>query len=981
LAEIARKKAEAEAAQMAAGERDVKYDKTIALANAAFESKNYEVAKSKLNEALGIKPAEQYPKDKLTEIEALLADLASKKAAAASANLAASEKEEKYSQAISLADKAFTAKSFETAKTKYKEALSIKSSEQYPKDKLAAIEIAMAEMTKKLAADAANLAASQKDEKYNRAIKLGDKALTDKNFDIAKAQYNEAINVKPSEQYPKEKLAEINALIAKNAAGLAASQKEEKYKKAIELGDKAFTAKNLETAKTKFEEAITVKPTEQYPKDKLAEIEIILAKRTAEDALAAESERKKREYFNALIAEADGEFTKKKYDVAKSKYNQALGVIPEDQYPKDKLKEIENILAGLKANKKNEALAKKQLEEDYKKLIAQGDNSFSGKNYKGAKPKYEQALSLKSNETYPKEQLAKINRILDEIAAKESEITLKNNAQKQKEEAYANLIKNADGQFSSKQYRIALSNYKQAIEIKSKEVYPKEKIIELNKLIAALEAKEKANSANNLAEKAKRAEYNKIIYDADRTFRLKDYEKSKSKYIEALGIYSSEKYPKDKLDEIEELQNPKPKDDIIVNNTNDGDRAKINDDNEREIEKRMALMMGKTFVEKEKRLEKEKADYNHQETIRISAGVERTIVANKEFETYTIQEREFLKKQDELNIDKTEAHYIYVDNIEEGDLLMKEKSEELRASNRKEIDEIEKNAEKSKRRSRKMRKEKEIDVLELKSNVAKQEEIRLRASIGRTIQNKEEIDRVAEDLNNMKLERIDSYKDNVVELAAFKQELNVIEIERLNRAEEDRQLNKNERDRVYDESIKNLKKQNKRYYKDAKKVDDFRTKVNKQDFVYQKGADKRREVSNSQLIKDKEKLGETSLDQKKRYEGFHAKLKEEQKLNNNFLSDLQVIERDKILLANAGLNDVYRGEKQASENEVLASKYSQGVTEETLESGSSVVIKRTKVTGTHVDVYERVFYKWGGSYFLKNGKNITQSLWDKESIE
>ena len=146
-------------------------------------------------------------------------------------------------------------------------------------------------------------------------------------------------------------------------------------------------------------------------------------------------------------------------------------------------------------------------------------------------------------------------------------------------------------------------------------------------------------------------------------------------------------------------------------------------------------------------------------------------------------------------------------------------------------------------------------------------------------------------------------------------------------------------------------------------------------------ANERREESNNELIIAKGKLGETTEEQKKRYEQFHTKLKEEQEKNNNFLADLQTVERNKILSANASLNDVYRGEKQASVNKELASKYSDGITEETIESGSSIVIKRTKVTGDHVDVYERVFYKWGGSYFLKNGKNITQSLWDKESID
>ena len=62
-------------------------------------------------------------------------------------------------------------------------------------------------------------------------------------------------------------------------------------------------------------------------------------------------------------------------------------------------------------------------------------------------------------------------------------------------------------------------------------------------------------------------------------------------------------------------------------------------------------------------------------------------------------------------------------------------------------------------------------------------------------------------------------------------------------------------------------------------------------------------------------------------------------------------------------------------------KYPQGITEETVETGNSIVIRRTKVTDKHADVYERVFYAWGGTYFYKNGKNITQSLWDKESID
>ncbi|MDG1222265.1 MAG: hypothetical protein P8P19_05860 [Polaribacter sp.] len=985
LAEIAKK----EAAEKA---KEAKYQGLIIVADGLLENKDYEGAKGKYNEALGVKSEEQYPKDKIKEIENLLAEIARKKAEAEAAKMAAGERDAKYEKTIALADAAFGSKNYEGAKGKYNEALGIKSEEQYPKDRLTEIEGLLAEIaSKKAAENAANLAASEKEEKYNQAIKLADKAMTAKSYKTAKGKYNEALGIKSGEQYPKDKLAEIEVALAnlaaqnaKDVANQVKLAKEEQYNQTIKLADKALSDKNYQAAKGKYNEALGIKSGEQYPKDKLAEIEVALANlatQSAEDALAAESERKKREYFNALIAEADGELVSKNYDAAKSKYNQALLVIPGEQYPTDKLKEIANLLANLKANEKNAALAQKQLEENYKKIIAQADASFSAKNYNSAKPKYKEALSLKSGEAYPRDQIAEIDRLLAEIAERESKITLKNNALKQKEQAYANFIRNADEQLAGKQYRSALSNYKQAIEIKSGEQYPKDKVNDINKILADLAAKERANSANAQAEQEKRKRYDKIIYNADRAFKLKDYDKAKSEYNSALGIYSNEQYPKDRLSEIEARLNEKPKEEIIVKKNNNWNRAGIDDENEREIEKRMAMLLAGSNAARGKRLEKDKADYNHQETIRVSGGVERTIGASKEFEKYTEQEREFIKKQEELNVDKSEAHYVYVDNLEEANIIMRERGEELRASNRKEVEEITADSEKSKRISKKKRKEKEIDILELKSNVAKEEEIRLRASLGRRTDNENDIKRLAEEMTNMKAEKIDSYKENVVELTAFKEDLNTTESERLKRASGERQVNKKDRERVYDESRKDAKKQEKKYYKDAQKVAEYREVVDKQDVVYQKGANERRELSNKELVIAKGKLGETTEEQKKRYETFHTKLKEEQEQNNNFLSDLKTVERNKILVANAGLNDVYRGEKQASENKELASKYSQGITEETIESGSSVVIKRTKVTGNHVDVYERVFYKWGGSYFLKNGKNITKSLWDKESIE
>ena len=71
----------------------------------------------------------------------------------------------------------------------------------------------------KLLADLANKDASAKElnDKYNAAVAKGDAALASKDYDAAKAGYNEALGFKPAEKYPKDKLAAIDAMIAKDA--------------------------------------------------------------------------------------------------------------------------------------------------------------------------------------------------------------------------------------------------------------------------------------------------------------------------------------------------------------------------------------------------------------------------------------------------------------------------------------------------------------------------------------------------------------------------------------------------------------------------------------------------------------------------------------------------------------------------------------------------------------------------------------------
>ena len=113
-----------------------------------------------------------------------------------------------------------------------------------------------------------------------------------KDFATAKTQYTAALALKPAEQYPKDKLAEAEKELAAIAAAKDkdAAQKalEAKYAAAIAKADKAFAAKTYSAAKTAYNEALGVKPGEQYPQDKITEIDKLMADAAAMAPIIAE---------------------------------------------------------------------------------------------------------------------------------------------------------------------------------------------------------------------------------------------------------------------------------------------------------------------------------------------------------------------------------------------------------------------------------------------------------------------------------------------------------------------------------------------------------------------------------------------------------------------------------------------------------------------------------------------------------------------
>ncbi|MGA2823246.1 MAG: hypothetical protein ABSE72_06930 [Bacteroidales bacterium] len=485
--------------------KDEQYHSLIEQADKLLEDKSYEPAKTEYLNASAIKPAETYPKEKITEIDKLLAEIARKKAL-----------DDQYTSTITNADKLLADKSYEPAKTEYKNALQIKPEEKYPKDRIAEIDLALSDLAKQKALD----------DQYNAAIAKADKSFAAKTWEQAKMDYSAASTLKPNETYPKEKILEIDKIVADLAKQKAL---DDQYAGIIANADKLLMAKTYSEARTEYGKASDLKPSEAYPKTKIAEIDNILA--------AIEAQKSKDEQYHSLIEKADKLLADKSYEPAKTEYLNAATLKPDEQYPKVKIATIDKILADMKA-----------FEDKYNGAIATGDTAFNNKLYTQAKSAYQGAIQMKPTEKYPKDKIAEIEKILTELAK-----------QKVIDDQYQGSITKADKLLANKSYAPAKTEYGNASAIKPNEQYPKDKIVEIDGIMADLKAKDDA--------------YKTSVAKANQLMIQKSYEEARAEYQNAGEIKPNEQYPKDKIAEINkilmELKGKKQTYDELVSKGND----------------------------------------------------------------------------------------------------------------------------------------------------------------------------------------------------------------------------------------------------------------------------------------------------------------------------------------------------------------------------------------------------------------------------
>ncbi|MFH1118281.1 MAG: hypothetical protein V1775_00565 [Bacteroidota bacterium] len=440
------------------------YIRFIAEADLFFGVPDYEQARMKYNEALALNPSEKYPQEQIEAIQRILEQRKSL--------------EENFARSVSEGDGFYKDNDFGNALKSYNNAKVLKPAERYPHDQIILIETKIAEQ--KTINDQYHKIIADADQKYNSSA-----------FEQAIPDYQAAQLLKPAEKYPADQIVKAREEIE------SIKRKEGSYNQAIASGDQMMGTGRLEEALLSYQNALSIKPESSYPQEQIVKINSGLA-----------ANRSKDDQYRQLIADADRLFQEGIFAESVNYYTQALALKPQEKYPTERINELHGLIGARKAKQAN-----------YDQQIASADKLLNESDFEKALIKYQEAALTLPSEKYPKEKIASVNKILEQI--------------KSLEENYARNISEGDLAYKSNELENALKLYEQAKSLKPSEKYPQEKIDLISKSLVNL--------------KALNDNYQRIIADADLMFNAGKLDPAAVKYKEARDLKPSESYPQQQI--------------------------------------------------------------------------------------------------------------------------------------------------------------------------------------------------------------------------------------------------------------------------------------------------------------------------------------------------------------------------------------------------------------------------------------------------
>lgn len=532
-----------------AQEQGPTYQTLITNGDKEFANKEYLKAKTCYQEALRVKPNDATAKSKLDKTLNIIRE--------------ESKKEEEFFAHLDQADAFYSNGDMQNALAEYDNALKVMPNDKYAKGK-------KDEITELFQRE------KEKIDSFNSMVALGDNLLASEKFAEAIMQYESALKLFPDNNSVKEKLVEAQG---KNEAYNTKVSEFERFKKE---GHDLELRKKYADAIASYQKALQIFPEDT---DVPAIISSIEAKKDIADR------------YDAKISEADGLYENQSYQQAKSAYQEAMTIIPDDSYAQEMITRIDEII-----NSEEQARIqreKEKLENDVAELINKGVEAESTENYELAISFYVQAIALKpdSQEAIAKKEHAENEIIRLQQLAEERERQAAIEAENQRIANIQNLIKVGNQQIADNQYPEAEATFNEVLKLdpnnatavaqleaianvyadqqQKAENYQnamaegaaaltnqdyKEAMKQFNIALqnkpnddAATQQLASAQQMENKRMEALQNEYNALISQADAQFNTKNYDKATEFYTQAMDLNTGNQYPYNRIKEIGEI--------------------------------------------------------------------------------------------------------------------------------------------------------------------------------------------------------------------------------------------------------------------------------------------------------------------------------------------------------------------------------------------------------------------------------------------
>lgn len=882
------------------------YDALISSADEKFGNEKYDEARSDYQAALEVMPDEEYPQSQLELIETAIAEREKEAAAAKEA----AELQAAYEGFMTAGDEAMAASEYEEAISQYDEALGLKEGDE------------TATAKRKDARRKLNELQSQKelDEQYTAKITLADEKLSDEALEEALTAYRDAADLKPTEQYPKDQIALVEEKIAAKEAAAKEAEMQAKTEEVNALvleADKLVEEKNFQTGIVKYEEALGILPDRS---------DIQAKKEAAMKAMLAFQEAQGvKEAYNAAIEEADMQYGKENWQGAKSAYENAAEIKPDEEYPKTQIEDIDAKIAAAEAAEK--AAREKEAREEFDALIKDGDKDFKRERYEDALANYQSALELMPGSELAMEKIGDVNEILGEL-----------DAEAEAERKYEALIQKGDELFDNEDYEMARLKFLDAKELKPNEEYPPRRITEIDIRL------EKQRLAEQQAEaEALDAEYNAVLKRGDDLLLEEKYDEAIDAYNEALELKPEETYPQGQIEKIALLR-----EELAAKKANEKRQSKASEAG------------------------KESASRKNESLSNVNTNSE------EQAEQFMRDARDAQKQEKYARIRKEKEQYA------ENSRSYRENAEEMREENREHLESFRTGRKNQHQESVDQRKEQVQNSVNYKKALLDNSGVKAQTEAVHRKEAYENIVQQEENRSEWISDRQEIHQEKVEEEVALKQEQleQMQEWSETSKADRKKLNKKIQEDAAqrYSENKAAIELRNERakeFTERKNEISEIRSERAEQNMTQireeaEKIQTRQENYATKMSDKNQDKVESSARQIEQRKEKYNSSLEDVKEIADKRREEY--VEKNESIQINQpkDYDEYYRSE--------LAENYPQGVSEESSTMGNKVIITRIVVKGNRGDEYKKVLDK-AGNYYFKNGQSISENTWNRETIE